>query len=76
MQAWSGLTRLREVFARLGPELRVHRNERGTWSLRDSTLTISPFRPLSTVDTTATLDEAERLLAFLGPAASGGIRLD
>jgi hypothetical protein len=30
MQKWSGLTRLREVFDRLGPQLRQYRDEKGT----------------------------------------------
>jgi len=30
MQKWSGMTRLREVFARVGQQLRTYRDERGT----------------------------------------------
>ncbi len=40
MQKWSGLTRLREVFARLGPRLRTYRDEQGVLlhDLADATL--------------------------------------
>jgi hypothetical protein len=134
IQAWSGLTRLREVVDGLRPRLRVMRDEqgkelfdlpdasladpglpapvrflpafdnvllghtdrtrvisesdrkqimpgsamvrptflldgfvRGTWKLTGSTLLITPFRPLSTADTAAVLEEAELLHPFAAP---------
>lgn len=137
IQAWSGLTRLRETLDRLRPQLRAFRDERGrelfdlpsapladpdlpvpvrflpafdnlllghtdrarviseadrkrvmpgqamvrptflvdgfvhgTWSVKGSTLSISPFRPLSQADTAAVLDESERLLTFVAPDAA------
>ncbi|MGW0810261.1 DNA glycosylase AlkZ-like family protein [Nonomuraea sp. NPDC002799] len=47
----------------------------GTWSLKGTTLLVSPFRPLSTADTTAVLEEAERLHPFLTPATERHIAL-
>lgn len=40
MQKWSGMTRLREVFAKLGSRLRTYRDERGTllFDLAEATL--------------------------------------
>ncbi|MBO4272195.1 winged helix DNA-binding domain-containing protein [Microbispora triticiradicis] len=40
----------------------------GSWSLRDGTLRLVPFRPLGTAETNAVTEEAERLLPFLGAA--------
>ncbi|MEU6661994.1 winged helix DNA-binding domain-containing protein [Streptomyces sp. NPDC046821] len=42
----------------------------GTWSLKGSTLLITPFRPLSKGDSSAVLEEAEPLLAFAAPEAT------
>lgn len=38
---------------------------RGSWSLKNSALTLTPFRPLSRADTSALLAEAEFLLPFI-----------
>ncbi len=40
----------------------------GSWSLKDGTLRLVPFRPLGTAETNAVTEEAERLLPFLGAA--------
>ncbi|MFF5208348.1 winged helix DNA-binding domain-containing protein [Streptosporangium sp. NPDC000396] len=136
IQAWSGLTRLREVVDGMRSQLRVFRDERGkelfdlpgaplaeagmpvpvrflpafdnillghadrtrvisdedrkkvmpggamvlptflvdgfvhgTWSVKNSTLLISPFRPLTAATATAVREEAEHLLAFVAPDA-------
>ncbi|HCT78132.1 MAG TPA: winged helix DNA-binding domain-containing protein [Micromonosporaceae bacterium] len=132
IQAWAGLTKLREVVQEMRSQLRVYRDENGkelfdlpeaplsdpdlpvpvrfmpaydnlilshadrarvisdedrkqvitgslvrptflvdgfvhgTWTLKDSTLLITPYRPLSKVDTKAVLAEAEHLLTFIG----------
>lgn len=41
---------------------------RGTWSIKDSTLRITPFRSLSKADTAAVLEEAEHLRPFIAAA--------
>jgi hypothetical protein len=41
----------------------------GTWSLDDTTLAITPIRPLHTAHRAALEDEARGLLAFLLPNA-------
>ncbi|WP_433003948.1 winged helix DNA-binding domain-containing protein [Kribbella sp. CA-294648] len=50
---------------------------RGSWSLKNSALTLTPFRPLSRADASAVLAEAELLLPFVtGNAAEATISLD
>jgi len=134
MQAWSGLTRLREVIYTMRGELRCHRDAegrelfdlesaseppdpdapvpvrflpafdnlllghadrtrvigdadrrrvmpgaamvlptflvdgfvRGSWSLKEGTLRLVPFRPLRAAEMSAVTEEAERLLPFVG----------
>lgn len=48
----------------------------GLWSIEPGALRITPFRPLSTVDTTEVLSEAGRLLTFLQLSPSTATVLD
>ncbi|MGV9771006.1 winged helix DNA-binding domain-containing protein [Streptosporangium sp. NPDC003464] len=57
--------------AMVRPTFLVDGYVRGIWSMKDSTLLISPFRPLTAADATAVRGEAEDLLAFVVPDASG-----
>jgi hypothetical protein len=38
----------------------------GTWSLTGTTLHVTPFRPLAAADVSAVMEEAERMLPFVG----------
>ena len=66
IQAWSGLTRLREVTDRLSGQSRAFGG--GLLDLPDSSaLEITPFTPLTPQETDAITAEAATLLAFLTP---------
>jgi hypothetical protein len=43
----------------------------GSWQLRDGTLTLEPFRPLTRAESEPLLGEAERAAAFLGAESVG-----
>ncbi|MFG6200266.1 winged helix DNA-binding domain-containing protein [Nonomuraea sp. JJY05] len=52
--------------ARVLPTFLVDGFVRGSWSLKDGTLRLVPFRPLRAAELSAVTEEAERLLPFLG----------
>jgi len=70
MQAWSGMTRMREVFERLRPRLRTFRDERGKRALRPSASAATrPDTPahLASCPTTTTSFSPRRSIAHPGP---------
>lgn len=52
--------------AQVRPTFLVDGRVHGSWSFKDGTLCLTPFRPLSATDRAALEQEAERLLPFVG----------